>query len=149
VEPADYARLAAAVTNPLTASDTVVAQYATKYFEYDNSRRVVCEKVYGGTETSQFIFSAGSLSQNVNVWTQKTTETFTDGSYKSVYTNIDGQILLTEEAASNNSSAEHIVNHYVYDVRGKSDSAQHAGCYQRLFPLQRVQFRHDGFIECQ
>jgi hypothetical protein len=43
---------------------------------------------------------------------------YADGSIKTVYTNHDGQILLTEEAASSSYYAEKVINHYVYDAQG-------------------------------
>jgi hypothetical protein len=117
-EPADYARFVSAVTNPLTVSDTVATQYATKYYEYDINRRVVLEKTEGGTLTDTIQYYEGIVSSDPNTWQSKTVETFADGSKKTVYTNQDGKTLLTDEASSGSYNAEHIVNHYVYDAQG-------------------------------
>ncbi|MCL2623010.1 MAG: hypothetical protein FWD31_05015, partial [Planctomycetaceae bacterium] len=116
-ESGDYARFAAA-TNPLTATDAVAAQYATKYFEYDANRRVVLEKTDGGTKTYTLAFYEGIVSSDLNTWQSKTVETFHDGSKKTVYTNQNGRTLLTDEASSGSYSAERIINHYVYDAGG-------------------------------
>jgi hypothetical protein len=49
--PAAYARLAAAVGNPLSASDAQVAPYADHYYQYDTSQRVTLVTTQGAGAT--------------------------------------------------------------------------------------------------
>ncbi|NNJ26204.1 hypothetical protein LzC2_22850 [Planctomycetes bacterium LzC2] len=96
-----YDRLAAAVADPLTASNAVVAQYADHYFEYDG-RRASKETVSGGSRTMTFAyhdnptyFTAEPIA--FNVWLRRTTETRSDGSQVVLYCNSSGQTMLRVE----------------------------------------------------
>ena len=62
VKPGDYARLAAAVPNPLTATDSQVAQYATNFFAFDSQSRVIQETVQGGTQTFTYTYTASGYT---------------------------------------------------------------------------------------
>jgi hypothetical protein len=102
--PAAYARLAAAVANPLTATDTQVAPYADVYLTYDSQRRVSTETVAGagasaangdnGLGTYSFSYTASSNAAGFNSWAVKTTETLPDNNQNIVYTNAYGEIML-------------------------------------------------------
>lgn len=94
--PAAYARLKAdpSVTDPLTASNTIVAQYADYYFEYDNQKRVTKEMVQGASQTYLFSYEQSSFSDGYNSWTYKTTETLPDGNQNIIYCNYAGQTML-------------------------------------------------------
>ncbi len=104
--------------DPLTASDTVVSEYADYYFEYDDQQRVVLETVDAGGESYSFSFTAGTTSTDYNVWANRTTETLPDGSQNIVYTNLIGQYLIT---ASNDGTDDSDVwiNAYQYDSSGR------------------------------
>ena len=110
---------AAAEEDWLSMTDMQMAPYASMYFEYDNQRRVVKEKVDGGTQTFSFQYFMGSVSSSSSVWLSKTIETLPDGSQKTIYTNKDGNILLTSEQKSSNSNEPKIVNFYEYDLSGR------------------------------
>jgi RHS repeat-associated protein len=100
--PASYARLAAAFTDPTTATDAQVAPYADNYFEYDTSQRVTKEVVQGagcsscgtGQGTFTYSYSMSSFSQDYNTWMFKTVETLPDGNQNFVYCNGYGEVML-------------------------------------------------------
>jgi len=100
VGPEAFARLATdpQVTDPLTADDSIVAQYADLYLEYDAEQRITKETLGGGSRTYSFIFEdrTGGFTHAYNHWFRKTTETRPDGSETIVYTNHLGQVLLRE-----------------------------------------------------
>jgi hypothetical protein len=79
LEPESYAQLSA-VADPLTASDSQVAQYADYYYEYDGQRRVTKETVQAGALSFTFAYTASSHSRGYNRWSRKTVETKPDGS---------------------------------------------------------------------
>ncbi|OYV85990.1 MAG: hypothetical protein B7Z73_12545 [Planctomycetia bacterium 21-64-5] len=99
LNPDAYSKLAAAVGNPLTATDAQVAQYADDYFEYDSQRRVTKEVTEGGLYSHTYSFTTNGNSGYVdayNNWKMKTVETRPDGSVNTVYTNYVGQVMLTQ-----------------------------------------------------
>ena len=115
-EWADYAKLALAGT-PFTMTDAQVAPYASNYFEYNRDNRPVLEKTTGGTHLSRITINTSTANDNPNYWWRKSTETFTNGTTKTVYTNTEGMVLLTIEPGSN--GGNQIINHYVYDSQGR------------------------------
>jgi RHS repeat-associated protein len=111
VHPRAYAALAAdpQVSNPLTATDDQVAQYADCYYEGDIVS-VSLESVEGGQRQTTFSYTGNGNPGNsldYNAWTAKTTETRADGSQVNVYTNFLGQVLLREHVTSNGSEIEY------------------------------------------
>jgi len=82
------------VTDPLTASDSKVAEYADKYFEYDAGRRVTKETVNGGSQTYLFSYEESENADGYNSWKCKTTETLPSGAQNIVYSNYAGQTML-------------------------------------------------------
>jgi len=76
-----------AVSDPYTASDAVVAQYADNYFEYDAQQRVTKEAVFGGSEVFAFSYSESSFTDGYNSWKTKTVETLPDGTKNIVFSN--------------------------------------------------------------
>jgi RHS repeat-associated protein len=96
VEPASYERLATDpnVTDPLTAGDLMVSQYADYYFEYDAQRRVTRESLNGGSQTYWFSYRESSHADGYNAWKYKTVETLPDGNQNIVYSNYAGQTML-------------------------------------------------------
>lgn len=96
VNPASYERLKADpnVTDPLTASDAIVAQYADYYFEYDQQRRVTKESIHGGSKTYEFSYSQSAFADGYNNWKYKTVETLPSGAQNIVFSNYTGQTML-------------------------------------------------------
>ena len=96
VNPASYARLDAdtSVSDPFTASDTKVAEYADHYFEYDSEKRVTREEVEGGSRTFTFSYTESAFSDDPNHWKTKTVETLPDSSQNIVYSNYLGKTML-------------------------------------------------------
>jgi len=120
VNPESYRRLAAAVADPLTATDAQVAAYADHYFEYDSTRRVTKEKVEAGTRTYTFAYTASAHPDGYDKWDTKTIETRPDSSQKVVYTNYIGQPLLTDHKQGTDTWKEA----YAYDSAARR--TQHA-----------------------
>ena len=84
-----YARLAADVSNPLTATDTQVAAYADLKFQYDPTSQRVTQAVVqgagssattGGQGTFTYSYSTSTFSNGYNNWATKSIETRPDGS---------------------------------------------------------------------
>ncbi|MEO8497331.1 MAG: hypothetical protein ABI614_19850, partial [Planctomycetota bacterium] len=96
VNPASYQRLAddPQVSDPLTATDFQVSQYADLYFEYDEDRRVTKEIVQGGSRTFTFAYSESGNADGSNSWKTKTVETLPGGTQNVVYSNYAGQTML-------------------------------------------------------
>lgn len=94
---ASFARLSddPNVTDPFTASDLIVAQYADFYFEYDDERRVVLERIQGGSQTHSFEYSQSANADGYNSWKMKTIETLPDGCRNIVFCNYAGQVMLS------------------------------------------------------
>ncbi len=118
VRPRAYAALAAdsRVSDPLTASDAIVAEYADSYFEYNSSWRVTREVVEGGSREYLFSYTDGTHADGYSDWKRKTQETLPDGSRNVVYTNYRGQVLLKEFQPADGDS--HVEFHQ-YDARGR------------------------------
>ncbi|MCL2624772.1 MAG: hypothetical protein FWD31_14005, partial [Planctomycetaceae bacterium] len=116
VGPEDYALLAAAYPTPASATDVQVAAFATKYYEYDSSQRVVLEKIRGGKETYTMqyaTYTAAKTSQNAVQ--NRTIETKPDGSQRKVYTNPTGNIILSNEIPPAGTVSDPIVNYTVFN----------------------------------
>jgi YD repeat-containing protein len=101
---ASYARLAAAVGNPQTATDSQVSAYADNYFQYDSQHRVTeevaqgagCSACSGGLGTFTYSYTTSSNVSSTSNWAVKTVETLPDGNQNTVYTNYAGEVLLTD-----------------------------------------------------
>jgi RHS repeat-associated protein len=97
-----YARLAAAVSNPLTATDSQVSTYADYYFQYDTSHRVTeeiaqgqgCSGCGGGLGTFTYAYATSGNTAGPNSWSMKTTETLPDGNQNIVYSNAAAEVML-------------------------------------------------------
>ena len=97
-----FARLAAAVPDPLTASDSEVAPYADDYFEYDAQQRVTKAIVQGAGSsgadgdlgTFTYSYTTSDNPAGPNSWAVKTTETLPDGNQNIVFSNSSGQLML-------------------------------------------------------
>ncbi len=73
VNPASFVRLAADpnVTDPLTASDMLVSQFADFFYEYTPDQMVSRETVQSGTQTETFEMAFSGFSDGYNRWTSK------------------------------------------------------------------------------
>jgi len=76
-----YAKMEAdpEVSDPLTASDFQVSQYADFYFEYDSQRRVTKEVIQGGSRTYTFGYTESAHATSNNSWKTATVETLPAG----------------------------------------------------------------------
>jgi hypothetical protein len=99
--PASFARLSAAVPDPLTAPDTVVAPYADDYFQYDGQHRITEAVVQGagpsasgGLGTFNYSYTTSHNPDDPNSWAVKTVETLPDGNQNIVFSNASGQLML-------------------------------------------------------
>ncbi|MCZ2344266.1 MAG: hypothetical protein LC104_21105 [Bacteroidales bacterium] len=125
VGPAAFERLSEAVTNPYTALDSEIADFADHYFEYDSDHRVVtevaagagCSACAGGLGEYTYTYTTSTNDLGFNSWQTKTVETRPDGSVRTVYTNPVGQVLLSVEKLE--SSGPEWVTYYQYDDAGR------------------------------
>ena len=80
---------------PTDVDDTVIAQYADNYYEYDASRRAVKEITDGGTQTYTMAYAQATTSPNgFNEWYMKSTLTKPDTSEEIVFSNQYGETML-------------------------------------------------------
>jgi RHS repeat-associated protein len=120
-----YARLAAAVGNPLAATDSQVAPYADNYFEYDAQRRVTkevaqgkgCSSCSGGLGTYTYSYTVSSNPAGFNSWAVKTVETLPDGNRDLVYSNFAGEQML--KVFVDATSGQQWDTFYAYDGQGR------------------------------
>jgi hypothetical protein len=123
--PASFARLAAAVADPFTATDAQVAPYADLYFEYDSSKRVSkeivqgtgCSSCTGGLGTYTFSYSTSTFADGYNSWERKTVETLPDGNQNIVFTNHVGQVVL--KSFKETATGREWLTAYRYDAKGR------------------------------
>ncbi len=106
-QPASFARLQAAVSNPFTAPDGTgpggVGPYADYYLTYDTNQKVKDIVVQaagcscgtgGGLGTFHYEYATSSFGNGYNNWKYKTTETLPDNTRNIVYANYAGQVML-------------------------------------------------------
>mgnify|MGYP000858361248 CR=1 FL=1 len=102
------------VSDPFTASDEIVADYADHAFEYHADGSVTAEYTAGGAQRITYSFEQGTAAAGYNNWRLRATET---GSYAVTFSNFRGDVLLREvrESADAQDSA---VEYYQYDDQG-------------------------------
>ncbi|MCA9141760.1 MAG: RHS repeat-associated core domain-containing protein [Planctomycetales bacterium] len=117
--PEQYERLAAdpAVSDPLTASNAKVAEYAATYFEYDSAGEVSLRKEVGSLATTFQSETSGYEGTSSNSWQYKTVETRGDGGVRTRYENFRSQPLL-EEFKESASATESTFEFRQYDSNG-------------------------------
>jgi YD repeat-containing protein len=121
--PPSYARMAADLSNPLTATDAQVSPYADTYYQYDYYQRVTeaviqgsgCSACTGGQGTFTYTYGTGFFYQGYNVWATSTQETLPDGSTNTVYANYAGETMLNVFQ----SGSQQWINFYKYDSSGR------------------------------
>src|SRR5262249_50689592 len=118
-------RLAAAVGNPLTATDSQVATYADRYYEYDSQGRVTTA-VAPGEGCSTRARGPGTLTHSLtppphpprhNTPASPHGRTPPDGNQNIVYTNAYGQIML--KALKDTTSNTLWPEFFAYDSSGR------------------------------
>jgi RHS repeat-associated protein len=120
-----YARLTAAVGNPLTASDAQVAPYADNYFQYDSQQRVSeavvqgqgCSSCSGGLGTYTYSYTTSNNPDGYNSWAVKTVETLPDGNENIVYSNFAGEQMLS--VFVDTTTNQQWETFYQYDSQGR------------------------------
>jgi RHS repeat-associated protein len=125
LHPHSYARLAAAVADPLAATDAQLALYADNYFEYDSTQRVTKEVAQGegcsvcsaGLGTYTFAYTVSGNAASVNKWKVKTVETLPDGNQNVVYTNAYGEVML--KVFKEVSTGREWATFHQYDLQGR------------------------------
>ena len=122
--PQSYARMAADLSNPLTATDAHVAPYADDYYQYNPTSQQVtmaviqgsgCSVCTGGQGTFTYTYALSSFSNGYNNWTYKTVETLPDSSTNTVYANFAGETMLNVFQ----SGSQKWENFYKYDSSGR------------------------------
>jgi RHS repeat-associated protein len=125
-EPQSYARLVAAVGNPLTATDAQVAPYADDYLEYEpTTQRVTkavvqgagCSSCSSGQGTFTYSYTSSSNLNDYNSWATKTVESLPDSNQNYVYTNYAGEVML--KVFHDQSSGTNWETFYKYDTSGR------------------------------
>lgn len=132
VGPQAYARLLAAGYTPETEDDSVIANYADHYFEFNglSDKRVTKERVNGpgyvsdsGTSSSTttleqgYAYSTSSHSDGYNNWKTKTVETLPDSNTQTVWTNYAGQVMFKRFRDVGNSLEWY--DYFKYDTQGR------------------------------
>ena len=133
VNPQSYARLAAAVGDPFSASDQDLAPYADNFFQYDSQKRVIKEVAQGtscscaadgGQGTFTYSYSISPFGVDYNTWKYKTIETLPDNSpsfvsRNIVYTNGYGEIMLKVYESGAPGHTQQWDTFYKYDDAGR------------------------------
>jgi RHS repeat-associated protein len=132
--PDSYARLVAAVGDPLTTNltDTQVAPFADNYFEYDGQRRATkeiaqatCSSTTGGLGTFTYSYSTSNFSDTgPNTWHFKTIETLPDNSAtfvsrNIVYANTSGETMLKVYESGAPGHTQQWDTYFKYDNAGR------------------------------
>ena len=120
-----YARLVAAVGDPLTATAAQVAPYADDYFQYDDQQRVTeavvqgqgCSSCSGGQGTYTYSYTQSSSPDGYNSWAFKTVETLPDGNENIVYSNAYGEPML--QVYADTPTGQQWETFYQYDNQGR------------------------------
>ncbi len=100
-----FQRLSAAFSDPFSATAAQVAPYANNYFQYDADHEATLETfaqggaaATGGLGTqslSYYLNPNSAAGDNYNTWFMRTTVTMQDGSENVVYTNVNGDVMLS------------------------------------------------------
>lgn len=141
-DPEQFARLAGAVSNPLTTTNTAVAAYASRAYSYDGNRRVTQEIVAAsgsnqsggdGRGTIQYSYTSSENARGYNSWAMKTVETLADGNQNIVYTNYLGLVMLhayVDMSFGQSFSDKTLATFYHYDAAGRLDLTAHPSAFE-------------------
>ncbi|PHS02287.1 MAG: hypothetical protein COA78_21630 [Blastopirellula sp.] len=108
------------VSDPFSASNEKIAEYADTYYEYDANQRVTKSVTNGGKDTYTFSATTSAHADGFNNWKTKTTVTNPDGSQEITYSNYL-QAAMLEKTVSGSDSW---INYYLFDSNGRK--IQHA-----------------------
>jgi hypothetical protein len=100
------------VSDPFTAPDSKVAEYADNYYEYDGNHKVSKSVTQAGLLTYTFAYQTSAHADDYNNWKLKVTMTRPDGSQLITYSNYIQATLLTDFV----SGSDHWTNYYEYDA---------------------------------
>ena len=133
-----FTKLAAAFTDPFTATDAQIAPYADEAYTWNNQRQVVGEVVGSmgasanlgqGTYAFSYTFNPALQSMtysnlNYNTWVTQATEILPDGNENLVYVNIDGNAILDINNTSTDPGnpanvGKNWITGYQYDSNGR------------------------------
>jgi RHS repeat-associated protein len=111
-DPSAYERLAAAYSNPLTATNAQASPYATDGIQYNSNKTVSQITVAGdgsslassnfGLGTYSFTYTTSSFGTGANNWHMETLETLPDSSTNTVFTNAYGEVMLKAYTSGSN-----------------------------------------------
>ena len=133
-----FTKLAAAFTDPFTATDAQIAPYADEAYTWNNQRQVVGEVVGSmgasanlgqGNYVLGYTFNPALQSMtysnlNYNTWVTQATEILPDGNENLVYVNIDGNVILDINNTSTDPGnpanvGKNWITGYQYDSNGR------------------------------
>jgi YD repeat-containing protein len=126
-----YARLLAAGLTT-SSSDAAIAPYADLFMQYDGQHRVTerivqgegCSSCSGGLGTYTYSYTDAPFFSNpdetgdpnrYNVWAHKLTETLPDGTVDTLYTDVQGQTIMS----ITNTAGQNWIDYYRYDGEGR------------------------------
>lgn len=100
------------VADPFLATNSKIAEYADKYFEYDAQQRATKSVIQAGLLSYTYAYTVSAHSDSVSNWKQKVTVTRPDGSQQSTYTNYLQSTLLVDFSFG----GDHWIDYYEYDA---------------------------------
>ncbi len=152
VGPEAYSRMVVAGLNPLTASATVLNNYADYRLQYNSDQRVTFEAVAGGARVYTFAYTQRSgTSSDLNQWQRKTVMSRPDGGQVTVFVNGIGQAILHELLDQYNELSWR--HYFEYDSAAHVTLHAHPSAVQSWSlasdssPLSVTLRASDGFIE--
>lgn len=125
IHGAAYERMLAAldISDGDDATDSELAAFADRYFEFDDLHRVSRADIRGlgtdgiGKYTYAYEWAEHDAPPGYNHWLTKTTETLPDGNQNIVYTNANGQVMAF--VFQEQLTGRRWIQHYVYDGQGR------------------------------
>ena len=136
------------VSDPFTAPDSIVAQYADGYFEYDELDRLTTRQVHGGLRSYTYEYEENTYPDDFNYWRYKLDETLPGGNHRITFANhADQPIVEISQAADD--PTEQVVNFYQYNEQGKRTLHAHPSAIVDIdqdFP-DMLKRRTDGTFE--
>jgi len=142
VGPEAWQKLVDNSYDPLAVSDSILAQFADSYFEYDSENRVTKEVTNAGSRTYTIAYYNNPLFENNsqvdpinNIWKRRTTVTYPDGHKTIVYAGGRGYEIFRIERSADDSQEWMYFTHY--DLEGRVLFRAHPSAitgYNELYP---------------
>ena len=121
------------ITDPGTASDTVLNDYAETEYLYDANLRVQTMYTRGRTYAYTFIYTAQSQASNsLNVWTAKTAVGQPDGSTVTYYFNRAGQVILRQVSTTSPAKTWNVISQKFEEDTGRLIQSADAAAIQTV-----------------